>query len=587
MFFRKHSAAVAERKAEITHRDAEITQHNPEVEQARALAISVDDGHVEFLRVRREPQRPSERHLLSDDIRQLVMQGRVEEAEELLLKLVKAAEHESTATGLGVDAAPYERLAIIYRKQRRYEDEIEILERFARQKHAPGVTPGKLLNRLKKARIAAGTPPPRVAERARSPVGSAERFVHAIRTATHYGGSPVVEKDAPIRTRGETAPAYTKVVAPQPIPPYESRILVRPEMDLAQAAFYAAWRTDFENGKVWQAPAAREEGRLAAYGYTYAKDLIAEARSDPGAAAEHLERLAAAYPRLRDHVAPWARDAWLLAGDLKGALDCVPTPQPGGVNALGTDLRLTLKHFLGLRLDARELFCLYAPKVTPAVREHMDALVAIVQSRLDAEHQAGANYLDHLFLDGELETSGWPLWNATTQVVVIDDALYGRLSELEAGHELAANLQRAAENALREDIGLPQVGQGWVGETRLFVELRNALDTEVVQHGVPDGFGQQHFDVWIPAWRVGVEYQGLQHFEPVEFFGGEEAFKQTIERDRQKQSKAERLDIEIVYVQAGYELDEVVARVEAARTDPSGPPSGPAPAGRRVGMTQE
>jgi len=514
------------------------------------------------------------RHISSypADVRQLEKEGKVDEAEQLLLKLVEVAEDESTATGTGVNPWPYERLATLCRKQERYKDEIDILERWAKQKHPPGNATPALLVRLGKARRSFGAVDSSVDDitAALGPrVGSADAFLNAIRTARHYSGEEVVSKDAPSRIRGDQAPAYTKVVAPRAVPPYEKRVYDRPVMDQGQQAFYDAWRTDFEAGMVWQAPAGQEQ-RLVAYGHAYARDLVDEARSDPGAAATNLERLVDAYPSLRDF-APWACDAWLLAGDLKGAFDCLPEPRPTEVRALDMERRLTLKRLLGFEMNAPELFSLYPPKVTPALREHLDALVEIVQNRLDVEHQDGANYLDDLFSDRYLITEGWPLWNASTTVRVIDDARYGRLSKLEAGQALAADLQRAAENALREDMGLPGVGQGWVSETQLFVELRDALDTKVVQHGIPDGFGQQHVDVWIPAWSIGVEYQGLQHFEPVEFFGGEEAFAETVKRDRQKRSKASRLGIELIYVRDGYDLDEVIAEVEAARADPSGP----------------
>ena len=46
----------------------------------------------------------------------------------------------------------YEKLAIIYRKQKRYGDEIAILERFERQPKAPGALPKKLAERLVKAK---------------------------------------------------------------------------------------------------------------------------------------------------------------------------------------------------------------------------------------------------------------------------------------------------------------------------------------------------------------------------------------------------------------------------------------------------
>jgi hypothetical protein len=150
------------------------------------------------------------------EVRELEGQGRLEEAEELLCELVEAVEGHSIATGMGVAPSYYERLAIIYRKQRRLEDEIEVLERFAAQRHAPGRMPAKLSSRLDKARRMAGAPAPEAARRrsdagreaeARSPIGSAEEFMDAIGKARHYGGKPVVSEDAPARTRAGKGPS--------------------------------------------------------------------------------------------------------------------------------------------------------------------------------------------------------------------------------------------------------------------------------------------------------------------------------------------------------------------------------------------
>ena len=54
--------------------------------------------------------------------------------------------------GWGVTPGCYEDLAKLYRRQKEYDKEITVLERFAKQKHAPGVMPAKLLERLEKAR---------------------------------------------------------------------------------------------------------------------------------------------------------------------------------------------------------------------------------------------------------------------------------------------------------------------------------------------------------------------------------------------------------------------------------------------------
>lgn len=85
-------------------------------------------------------------------IRILRREGQEDAAEKLLLKLLDAIELESASRGFGVAPWYYEQLAIIYRKQKDYLKEIEILERFAKQKHAPGVSSPKLLERLEKAR---------------------------------------------------------------------------------------------------------------------------------------------------------------------------------------------------------------------------------------------------------------------------------------------------------------------------------------------------------------------------------------------------------------------------------------------------
>ncbi|MBA2557021.1 MAG: HIRAN domain-containing protein [Chloroflexi bacterium] len=69
-------------------------------------------------------------------------------AEEILLGLVDATEQEARVTGHGVTPGGYEQLAVIYRKRKQPSREIDILQRFAGQPHAPGVMPAKLLQRL-------------------------------------------------------------------------------------------------------------------------------------------------------------------------------------------------------------------------------------------------------------------------------------------------------------------------------------------------------------------------------------------------------------------------------------------------------
>ena len=78
-----------------------------------------------------------------DEVKALKRAGRTEELERLLLELIDATEAEAQRHGYGAAPWYYEEAAKLYRKQRAYGKEAAILERFDRQRHAPGDSPGR------------------------------------------------------------------------------------------------------------------------------------------------------------------------------------------------------------------------------------------------------------------------------------------------------------------------------------------------------------------------------------------------------------------------------------------------------------
>lgn len=60
--------------------------------------------------------------------------------------------------------------------------------------------------------------------------------------------------------------------------------------------------------------------------------------------------------------------------------------------------------------------------------------------------------------------------------------------------------------------------------------------------------GQQSLDIYIEELKVGIEYQGKQHYEPVEIFGGEEGFKNTVKRDQKKLEVCQQNGVKIAYI---------------------------------------
>lgn len=94
------------------------------------------------------------KHLSSyvPQIEQLIREKKFDEAETLLFQCVEATEAESKAENLGVAPYYYDKLAMLARKEKDLQKEFSILERYSRQKHAPGVKPPRLLERFKKVK---------------------------------------------------------------------------------------------------------------------------------------------------------------------------------------------------------------------------------------------------------------------------------------------------------------------------------------------------------------------------------------------------------------------------------------------------
>ena len=85
-------------------------------------------------------------------VKQFKRDQKHEEAIVLLLKLVAATEAESSRRYGVVAPWYYEQLAIIYRKERRFADEVAILERFQKHTKVQGKNSERLAERLTKAR---------------------------------------------------------------------------------------------------------------------------------------------------------------------------------------------------------------------------------------------------------------------------------------------------------------------------------------------------------------------------------------------------------------------------------------------------
>ena len=92
--------------------------------------------------------------------------------------------------------------------------------------------------------------------------------------------------------------------------------------------------------------------------------------------------------------------------------------------------------------------------------------------------------------------------------------------------------------------------------------MKNDIQNEeVIQHATPEWLQGQHLDVYMPRLAVAVEFQGIQHDRPVEYFGGEESFQKTRRRDATKKRRCTRNGVFLIEVRPGYSIDEVIADI--------------------------
>ena len=122
---------------------------------------------------------------------------------------------------------------------------------------------------------------------------------------------------------------------------------------------------------------------------------------------------------------------------------------------------------------------------------------------------------------------------------------------------------KKAEDLYRVDIGMPKIGEGWISETELFYRIKDAFKGyEVIHHGNPVWLGRQHLDIYFPELNIGIEYQGLQHYEPVEYFGGTQAFEKNLERDAKKRELCEENNCSLLFVNEKYDFEVVALEIQ-------------------------
>lgn len=106
----------------------------------------------------------------------------------------------------------------------------------------------------------------------------------------------------------------------------------------------------------------------------------------------------------------------------------------------------------------------------------------------------------------------------------------------------------------------------WVNQENLYQRLVNLFPSEDIRYEYNvKWLGMQRFDIYFPKYNIAVEYDGLQHFEAIDHFGGEEKFLETIRRDKLKEEKCQQnhcILFRIPYNYTDNDFEDVCSQIE-------------------------
>ena len=92
---------------------------------------------------------------------------------------------------------------------------------------------------------------------------------------------------------------------------------------------------------------------------------------------------------------------------------------------------------------------------------------------------------------------------------------------------------------------LDRTSPKWKSEAQLFSLVSNIYPDAIYQYKI-EWLGMQSLDIYIPSLSMGIEYQGIQHYEPIEHFGGEEHFKIQQANDKKKRKLCFKHNVKLI-----------------------------------------
>ena len=116
---------------------------------------------------------------------------------------------------------------------------------------------------------------------------------------------------------------------------------------------------------------------------------------------------------------------------------------------------------------------------------------------------------------------------------------------------------KARDEIVADRAGFYNKGEKWINETILYKTCCQLFpDYKIIRQYSPEWLGKQRIDIYIKELNIAIEYQGEQHYKPIDIFGGEEGFIECQKRDKLKKALCEANGVKLIYFKYDEKLTE-------------------------------
>lgn len=110
-------------------------------------------------------------------------------------------------------------------------------------------------------------------------------------------------------------------------------------------------------------------------------------------------------------------------------------------------------------------------------------------------------------------------------------------------------------------------GSKSIGEEMLMMILDNYNINYIREYSVTINNHIRKFDIYLPKEKIAFEYDGLQHFKPIPYFGGEKEFLRIQESDKDKEEYCKKNNIKLIRIRYDEKFYDIEKRIRLMFND--------------------